>query len=258
MRMYKDPIRNALYTAYRIVRPVFDPLHTLGGILGYSWYVRDLIEYAKKDPSARLVGPDIFPVLDDKKSLTPFDSHYFFQQRWAFQKILRQKPARHVDIGSQYQFSGYVSLLCKTEFVDIRPIDTKTKNLKIIRGDMCNLPYPDNSVASVSSLHVLEHIGLGRYGDPIDPLGPQKACRELVRVAAPGGRVYISVPVGRTRVCFNAHRVYMPRTIMKYTKGLQLIDFSLVDDSGIYHEAYDFRACDSLDYGCGMFTFTKS
>ena len=42
---------------------------------------------------------------------------------------------------------------------------------------------------------MLEHIGLGRYGDPIDPQGTEKAATELQRVLAPGGDLYLSLPI---------------------------------------------------------------
>jgi hypothetical protein len=38
-------------------------------------------------------------------------------------------------------------------------------------------PYgstPDGYCDSLSCLHALEHFGLGRYGDPIDPRGHEK------------------------------------------------------------------------------------
>jgi hypothetical protein len=57
-------------------------------------------------------------------------------------------------------------------------------------------------------MHVIEHIGLGRYGEALDPDGDLKAIRELVRVLAAGGNLLVVVPVGRPRIQFNAHRIY--------------------------------------------------
>src|SRR2546430_12288402 len=48
-------------------------------------------------------------------------------------------------------------------------------------------PFGDLELSSVSCLHVAEHIGLGRYGDAIDPLGTRKAIGELARVLAVDG-----------------------------------------------------------------------
>ncbi len=52
-----------------------------------------------------------------------------------------------------------------------------------------------------SCMHTIEHIGLGRYGDPLDAVGDQTALSELQRVVAPGGSLLIVVPVATA--CFN-------------------------------------------------------
>ena len=68
--------------------------------------------------------------------------------------------------------------------VDIRlpiPLDL----LEFREGSILALPYEDKSVPSVSSICVVEHTGLGRYGDPIDPLGSEKVLVELKRIVKP-------------------------------------------------------------------------
>jgi SAM-dependent methyltransferase len=147
--------------------------------------------------------------------------------------------------------------MTKSEFVDIRPIDTKLKNLTISRGDIVHMPYPDHSISSLSSLHVVEHIGLGRYGDPIDPQGTVKACKELSRVLKPGGKLYLSLPIGRERICFNAHRIYPPDAVLSFCDTLNLESFSVVDDNGNFHENQNPLKFKTLSYGCGMFCFVK-
>jgi SAM-dependent methyltransferase len=119
------------------------------------------------------------------------------------------------------------------------------------------LPYEDNTLESVSCLSVIEHIGLGRYGDKVDPDGWKKACRELQRVLARNGRLYISVPIGKARICFNAHRVFSPENMIDALDGLKLLEFSSVDDSGNYlntAKPSDFR---DSDYSLGMYIFGK-
>lgn len=257
MKLFHHPVRDTLYFSYRMVRPIIDPIHLVAGIFGYAKFIRDVALFKQKDPKARLLGMNLFPIVEDNSLITRVDSHYYYQQIWAFGRILKERPAHHVDIGSSYEFSAYVSFLCKTEFVDIRPIESTIRNLKIVRGDITNLPYPDNSVSSLSSLHVIEHVGLGRYGDPIDPPGSERACREIVRVVKPGAHVYISVPVGKSRICFNAHRIFSPKTIVRYCRGLKFYEFSLIDDRGRYVENTQITHAEKLDYGCGLFHFIK-
>jgi hypothetical protein len=104
---------------------------------------------------------------------------------------------------------------------------------------------------------VAEHIGLGRYGDPLHPEGTKKAAGELVRILAPTGNLYFSVPVGKPRVCFNAHRIHSPQQILSYFHDLELLQFSGIDDDGICRQ--DIAPGDLADatYACGLFHFTK-
>jgi hypothetical protein len=197
------------------------------------------------------------PQLEDVTRATPFDPHYFYQSGWAAGLIAARRPERHVDIGSQINLIAPLTAIVPVEFVDIRPLEAVLPRLTCIGGSILALPYPDRSVSSLSSLHVVEHIGLGRYGDPIDPDGTRKACAELVRILAPGGDLYLSVPIGRERVEFNAHRVFAPMTILRYCGGLALAEFSCVDDRGDYHRNVEPVVARDFSYGAGFFHFTR-
>lgn len=84
-----------------------------------------------------------------------------------------------------------LSTITKTTFIDIRPFKTDLKDLAVKKGDILNMPFEDNSIKSLSFLHVAEHIGLGRYGDKLDPEGTKKACIELSRILAPDGKLFL-------------------------------------------------------------------
>lgn len=150
-----------------------------------------------------------------------------------------------------------LSASVNTVFVDYRPLRVRLSNLSSLAGDIVRLPFRDGSVASLSCLHVIEHVGLGRYGDPLEPAGSRLAAAELQRVVQPGGRLFLSTPVGRERVCFNAHRVHAPATIQSYLPGLRLEAFSLVDDAGRFREHVSPESAACLEYGCGLFEFVK-
>lgn len=237
--------------------PLFDPIKFYFGLTGYVWFIRDWIRYKKYAPQEKIAGINLFPVLDEKVSLTPFDAHYYYQEIWALKKILARKPEKHVDLASKYNFSGYLSLFLPVDFVDLRPINAKLPGLKIKRANILRLPYKSNSVPSLSSLHVIEHIGLGRYGDVIDPDGTKKAIKEIIRVVKRGGFIYLSLPIGKYRLCFNAHRIHTPEMILKEFKKCELVEFSVVDDEGNLHENADWRNYSELNYGCGLFLFRK-
>ena len=119
------------------------------------------------------------------------------------------------------------------------------------------MPFEDNSVGSLSCLHVAEHIGLGRYGDELDPDGTEKACRELSRILTVNGNLYFSLPVGKQKTYFNAHRVHSPGTIIDYFKDLKLVELSGVTDSGRFTENIDIDVLEKSNYACGLFWFRK-
>ncbi len=211
----------------------------------------------RRSSAERVEIGDWYPCLDDRTKTTPFDAHYFYQSAWAAAKIAESRTAKHVDVGSQINLIAPLAGFVEVEFVDLRPLEATLPRLRSVAGSILALPYRDGSVWSLSSLHVIEHVGLGRYSDPIDPEGTKKACAELCRVLAPGGSLYLSTPVGRERVEFNAHRVYNPGTIIRYCAGLTLDDFSCVDDSGAYRQHVDTAVCGNFSYGAGLFHFKR-
>src|SRR5712691_8903819 len=158
---------------------------------------------------------DLYPCLADATLKTGFDPHYFFQAAWLARKLAATRPPVHTDIGSDVGMVGVISAFVPVEVLDIRPLDVALEGLVSKKDNLSGFMLVSDSVSSLSCLHVLEHIGLGRYGDPLDPDGSRKAAAELARVLAPCGRLYLSVPVGRPRVCFNAHRVFSPGAIVE-------------------------------------------
>ncbi len=260
MRKFKSKKKNFVYFIYRIISPIFNPINFYTGTVGYVWYLRDAIKYNKLSSNSEnkiKLNTNLHPILYEKVSFTPFDAHYFHQQLWLFEKLLARKPKSHVDIGSTYEMSGYISKILPAKFVDIRPIDVNLKNLEALKGDILDLPFENESVESVSSLNVIEHIGLGRYGDPIDPEGIKKACTELQRVLAKNGTLYISTPIGKEKLCFNAHRISDPKKIISYFPELELVEFTAIDDEGKLNEKVTPEDYRNMDFSCGFFEFTR-
>jgi len=202
---------------------------------------------------------NLYPKLDDATEKTGFDHHYVYHTAWAARKLAEKHPESHIDIGSHHYFATLVSAFIPFEFYDYRPLDLTLSNLSLGSADLVNLWFPDSSIYSLSCMHVVEHIGLGRYGDPIDPDGDIKAMNELIRVLAPDGILYFVVPVGKPRICFNAHRIYSPTWIKDFfgNKGLRLEDFAIVTDEGnfLYNQLPENFTNQS--YACGCFEFRK-
>jgi SAM-dependent methyltransferase len=226
---------------------------------GLIWYPRDFFKFRRLQKQAGNSEPFYFMprVLDKNPASHTFDKHYVYMDRWAFKLLQKNLPQEHVDVGSSIRFLSMASAVTKLKFVDIRPVKIDFDNFECIEGSILKMPFADNSVNSLSCLHVAEHIGLGRYGDPLDPEGTKKACLELKRILAPGGRLYFALPVGKSAVYFNAHRVHNPKTILEYFSGLKLQSFSAVNDAGRFVANANIGDYDNANYSCGMFEFVK-
>jgi SAM-dependent methyltransferase len=242
---------------------LFDPISKTKQYIALPFYVKNLFlfKFFHNDHSIPVSFRDLYVTTADQfMSAGVAKGHYFFQDLWAAKKIYKRKIDNHIDIGSRIDgFIAHILPFCNVSYVDIRPLSSQVEGLSFINGSIINLPFEDNSISSLSCLHVIEHIGLGRYGDPLDPQGHSKAARELSRVLAPGGHLYIGTPVGKERVCFDAHRVFDPESVIKMFSDLDLLEFSLIDDSGdrIISNATTIQGS-KCNYGCGLFLFTKS
>jgi hypothetical protein len=148
--------------------------------------------------------------------------------------------------------------------VDIRPLPFKIPNVTFHQADI-NKDLNDwkECTDAVSSLHVVEHIGLGRYGDTIDPEGHIKCLQNITSMLKPGGIFFFSTPIGPERIEFNAHRVFSLRCLHTLlTKNFDILDFGIVTDEN--ELLTDIKLNDELldnncgqYYGCGLFVLRK-
>jgi hypothetical protein len=242
----------------RWVTPFFDPVQMLRAFPRYVAFSEDMRQYAKLESAELIDSQNVHPCIHDKTQTTSFDAHYFYQDIWAFKKIYGAKTEFHVDVGSRIDFVGFLTAITHVTFIDIRPLTANLDNFNSRKGSILAMPYKDNSVHSLSCLHVAEHIGLGRYGDPLDPLGTKKSCRELTRILADNGNLYFSLPLGRPRLCFNAHRIHSPSQIVNYFSGLDIVEFSGIDDNGNFIRNAEMEQFENMNYACGLFHFTKN
>lgn len=219
----------------------------------------DFKELSGLDGRFQVDWNDRYPCLDDKTTVTPFDSHYIYHPAWAARILKQISPSRHVDISSTLNFSVIVSAFIPVDFYDYRPAEVILENLSSRHADLLSLPFEDESINSLSCMHTVEHIGLGRYGDKMDAGGDIKAINELKRVLAPNGNLLFVVPIGKPKIMFNAHRIYSFQQIIDYFSGFKLVEFSLIPDDfskGIIKNATKELA-DGQNYACGCFWFKK-
>ncbi|MFC1496868.1 DUF268 domain-containing protein [Verrucomicrobiota bacterium] len=237
---------------------LFRPASILTWPVRMARYWSDWIKFSGllRRKRERLSLLNSYPCLYDKTSTTDVDPQYFYQGYWAMRRVFERRPKKHVDIGSDNSWVGWLTTFVPVVSIDLRPLPVEVKNLECRSGSVLDLPLEDNSVESISCLHVVEHVGLGRYGDPLDTEGTVKACRELARVTASGGMLYLSLPIGKPRVCFNAHRVIDPPEVVSLCQGMKLVEFSVIDDKGRLIENCEMDDYRDAKYACGLFIFT--
>jgi SAM-dependent methyltransferase len=215
-----------------------------------------------------LGGEPAFPMVerepryDDNAPAGATDIHYTAQDVWVAQQVLVGLALEHLDVGSR--FDGFVTHLLAggvdVTYVDSRPLGFEWPHLLVVQDDARELASIESeSFESVSCLHALEHFGLGRYGDEVDPDGWRRGIAALARVTAPGGKLYLSVPVGQQRREGNWHRVFEPGTIRQEvcSHGFTICDFAVVDDAGTFHAKHRPEAWSLARYACGIFVFRK-
>ena len=210
-------------------------------------------------PRFELKWADRWLHVRDATQLTSFDRHYVYHTSWACRVLAERRPASHVDVSSSLYFVGLASAFIPMRFLDYRPADLVLNGLECRSGNLHALPFRDGEVESISCMHVIEHIGLGRYGDPIDYDGDIKAASELSRVVARGGLLLIVVPVGGVaRIQFNAHRIYTYNQVIQMFSGKKLLEFALISNEssngGLIRNA-DESLVQLEKYGCGCFLF---
>ena len=186
-------------------------------IIRFFGYIGEWRKFKNKnDKRFSVNAADLYPCLKDRIIKTPLDHHYTYHPAWAARILAKTKPEFHVDISSILSFSTIVSAFVPVKFYDYRPADLKLSNLESGSEDLNKLSFESGSIPSLSCMHTIEHIGLGRYGDKIDPEGDIKSIEELKRVLQPGGDLLFVTPVGKPRIEFNAHRIYSYEQILEY------------------------------------------
>lgn len=204
---------------------------------------------------------NFYPCLYDNTEFTGFDRHYIYHPAWAARIVQEIRPVKHIDISSTLHFCSILSAFVPVAFYDYRPANLTLENLSSSFADLTELPFETASVESISCMHTIEHIGLGRYGDPLDYDGDLKAIAELKRVVAIGGNLLFVVPLGyQSVICFNAHRIYSKSQVLELFADMELMEFTLIpedeNDGGLVVNPSDDLLRKQF-YGCGCFWFKK-
>ena len=112
---------------------------------------------------------------------------------------LPKAPGTILDIGSVHTRLPIVlaSRGYRVVSLDYLPYPYRHPNLCAVRGDAMRCPFAAQSFDAILAISVIEHVGIGHYGDPSRDIGDREAVREIARLLKPGGLVLLTVPFGR-------------------------------------------------------------
>lgn len=242
-----------------------DPRRLALALRGVGPYLRDLFRF-RRACSARLT---LLPCLHDRyEEAGTTRNEYFWQDLLVARRIHARAPEIHVDVGSRIDgFVAHVASFREIEVFDVRPMSSSVPGIRFRQADLMHregLPVSgDGYCDSLSCLHALEHFGLGRYGDPIDPSGYAHGMTNMAALLKAGGVFYLSTPIGRQRVVFNANWVFDPRTLVGLADrlGLDLVELIVIGgEAGPRQVDPDENTLNTLaaqDYNLGLFIFVK-
>jgi SAM-dependent methyltransferase len=237
-------------------------------VKGTPSFLKDYQEFRRQAKQSGMIFPfaKFYPCMEDRYQKSGIVSgHYFHQDLLVANKIFINKPDKHVDIGSRVDgFVAHVASFRHIEVFDIRELAVEIQNIEFRCLDIMDKYFALRDYCdSVSCLHALEHFGLGRYGDKVDYNGHLSGWENMYKMLKKGGKFYFSVPIGKQRIEFNAHRVFSLEYLINMIDGRYNIDsFSYVDDNGdlikdIVPDEASLRNNLGCYYGCGIFELTK-
>ena len=256
--------RMSLYFGINLFTGVFS-------FTGYRQLKKDLRELKRQAAQSKQKFPvtKLYACYKDKKgNAGTLNYQYFYQDLFVAQQISKNNPQRHIDIGSRMDgFIVHVASFRPIEVFDIRPIDLNIPNIIFKQADIMNYEGLEKECTdSISSLHVLEHFGLGRYGDPICFEGYLLGFKNITSLLKKGGKFYFSVPLGKQRIEFHAHRVFSLDYLLQLVSEDYTIDsFSYIDDNNRFFREINLSTLSDeekktslgVHLGCAVFVLTK-
>lgn len=243
----------------------FDPARLIRSLLGLIPYIKDWQKFSKTfDGHMSLV-----PCLHDRyQESGAVNNEYFWQDLVVAQMINKANPERHVDIGSRVDgFVAHVASFRQLEVFDVRPISSSIPGVIFRQVDLMNQEslsgLGSGYCDSLSCLHALEHFGLGRYGDSVNPNGYRLGFNNMAKLLSAKGTLYLATPIGKERVEFNANWIFDPCTILRIAEenGLELVGLMIFNNKQGLKEVDPtesvFSELATQEYNLGIFTFHK-
>lgn len=210
----------------------FDPLKFMRALSNLPKFISQALSWKFSNLSQKM---HLSPSLNDFQAASgSADGHYFWQDLICAKWIFDSRPKAHFDIGSRVDgFIAHLLAFMPVNQLDIRPVKSDIPNLNFLVGDaQKSLQNFYSKFESVSSLHSIEHFGLGRYGDCLDSKGHVLGLHEVSMCTQIGGILYVSFPIGEPRVEFNSQRVIHPNWPVEMLTSFKLDEFVLIPWKG--------------------------
>lgn len=229
---------------------------------GFSRYLRDYFRFRQIYRGTIEMAPCVH---DWNEEGGATKNEYFWQDLLVARMVHEANPGKHVDIGSRVDgFVAHVASFREIEVFDVRPISANIPGVVFHRADLMRpnasfVEYCD----SLSCLHALEHFGLGRYGDPLNAQGFKLGLASMANMLRDNGKFYLSVPIGKERIEFNANWVFAPSSIISVAleAGLILKQLTIINQGNVvnceFDNASELNHLAQLRYSLGMFVFVK-
>ena len=247
--------RNFLYVLRQFG---FDPIKSSNSFLYLFKYLGSSIKFRKSLRGKKFL---YVPSLNDFSSKAgSADGHYFWQDFICSKWIYNASTKEHLDIGSRVDgFISSVLVFCKVTLIDIRPLDIEIEGLSYINADIqSGLPAHAAAFDSVSSLHCIEHFGLGRYNDPLSLNGHEIGLLNISKLVSNGGNLYVSFPIGEEAIEFNSQRIIDPLWPEKILKNFKLEEFVLIPWKGAPKFGLNPKDVDKKVWGqAGLYKFRR-
>lgn len=116
----------------------------------------------------------------------------------------------------------------------------ETDKIKTVSFD--DFAKSDIKYDAIISYSSIEHSGLGRYGDPLNPNGDLETMKIIHSKLHDNGLVLLGVPIGKDAVVWNAHRIYGEKRLPLMINGFKELEWIGLDKSYIY-------TCESSNIG---------
>ncbi|MFH1367765.1 MAG: class I SAM-dependent methyltransferase [Elusimicrobiota bacterium] len=149
-------------------------------------------------------------------------------------KNIGNPPSKILDAGCNWSTVGIqlASLGHKVWGADFNDYQLKHPNFTFIKTDICKTAFDGDFFDYLINISVIEHIGLGYYGDPVSS-ADHIAVKEFFRILKPGGALLLTTHYGMKfeNKSFRIYDNFGIQELLKPFKSIKTEYFQKTDNS---------------------------